>query len=127
DQLQPAVAGITAQNLVQKFDMARRVLGLAKADDDAARESFVELADGNQLVNDEIRLFAAGAFIDDSSGDENGIGLDQVREFGEVLRPEDGADHSAGVLEVEHGVFRVRLARAGVLRVRKLDGRKHAP
>ena len=67
-----------------------------------------------------------GAAIDRAAHGQDGVGLHQLAEPRELLRPEDAADDAVQIFQIEHRILGVRLPWPRVLGVRELDRRKHA-
>src|SRR5207249_1780219 len=76
-ELQLAIAGIGANDLANLVERIGAVLALVDPHDDAGSVPRVELIERNQLVDDQIRFFAA-ATVDRPTDEQDTVGCDQV-------------------------------------------------
>ena len=123
DQDDVGFAGVVFEDLFGASHLALAVQAPFEVDRDLSREVFVGFLDGEQLVDDQIRLAAAA--IDFAFEEHDRFGQHFVSEAGEVFGPHDAADDAGRVFQIEVDVLAVPVA-AGLFRLSFLDAGDHA-
>ncbi len=104
-ELQHPVAGIATHNFPNLRQHLGSVFGLIDADQDPGCITRIQFVERNQLVDDQVGLVTTST-IDRAADNQDSIVLDQMAVFHEIVRPDNAADRSGNVFEVEIRVFR---------------------
>ena len=71
------------------FESMRPVDFFRHANPHAARVACGEIFQRDDLVNDQVRFLASGAFVDRAANNHDGVGLDQFLIVDELIGPDD--------------------------------------
>ena len=123
DQDDVGFAGVAFEDLFGSEHFAFAVQAALEVDRELRREVLVGFLDGEELVDDQVRLAAAS--VNFAFEEDHCFGLHFVAEAGVVLGPHDAADDACWVFEIEVDVFRMPVA-AGLFRLGFLDAADHA-